>query len=134
MRLFDEGKKIFKKKYLEIPAGKCEVFCADDLPEAKRKKAIKAFAPGITVGSVIGLIDNSIPHNASAGALFADFKFYFSDFPHKPKKIWYDEIQNVSVKKKRSKNQDAEKSIIIELKDCISSNMSGLWHGRNCVG
>lgn len=130
MRLFDEGKKIFKKKYLEIPAGKCEVFCADDLPEAKRKKAIKAFAPGITVGSVIGLIDNSIPHNASAGALFADFKFYFSDFPHKPKKIWYDEIQNVSVKKKRSKNQDAEKSIIIELKDgtvyswpCASVNM-----------
>lgn len=75
MRLFDEGKKIFKKKYLEIPAGKCEVFCADDLPEAKRKKAIKAFAPGITVGSVIGLIDNSIPHNASAGALFAVSSF-----------------------------------------------------------
>ena len=64
MRLLDEGKKIFKTKYLEIPIGKCEVFCADDLPDDKRKKAIKVFAPGINADSIIGVIDNSVSHNS----------------------------------------------------------------------
>ena len=117
MRLLDEGKKIFKTKYLEIPIGKCEVFCADDLPDDKRKKAIKVFAPGINADSIIGVIDNSVSHNSSAGALFADFKFYFTDFPHKPKKIWYDEIKALSVSKKSGKSQETEKAIIIELND-----------------
>ena len=120
MRLFDEGKALFKSKYFEIPDGKCKVYCADDLPKEKCEKAIKSFAPGTSISTVIGLIDNSIPPNASSGALFADYKFYFTDFPHKSKKVWYDEIQKIFVKKKSRKNQDTEKSIEIELKDGTS--------------
>ena len=130
MRLFGEGKKLFKAKYLEIPAGKCEVFCADGLPEEKCKKAIKAIAPGLNSDSIIGIVDNSILHNASSGAIFSDYKFYFSDFPHKPKKIWYDDIKTVFVSRKRRKSQETEDFISIELTNgtvykwhCASVNM-----------
>ena len=130
MRLLEEGKKIFETKYLAIPTDKCEVFSAVNLPREKCEKAIKAYASATKEESVIGLIDNSLMKNASSGALFADYKFFFTDFPHKSRKIWYDEIKNISVKKKSGKKQEIEKSIEIVLKDetkytwvCSSVNM-----------
>ena len=75
-------------------------------------------------------LTKSILHNASSGAIFSDYKFYFSDFPHKPKKIWYDDIKTVFVSRKRRKSQETEDFISIELTNgtvykwhCASVNM-----------
>lgn len=117
MRLYDEGKTLFKAKYHEMQNQGCEVFCADDLPKEKCEKAIQTYATGANAAVVIGLIDDSIFKNGSSGALFADYKFYYNDIFSKPKKVWYDEIKRISVNKKIRKSQVVEDSIAIELKD-----------------
>lgn len=62
---------------------------------------LKEHADQIEWSRVIGLIDVSKRSNTSAGIVICDTKAYFFGFPNKPKKIWYDEIEKVEVKKSK---------------------------------
>ncbi len=64
-------------------------------------KRLKEHANQIDWARVIGYIDVSRRSNTSAGIVICDTKAYFFGFPMKPRKIWYDEIEKVEVKKSK---------------------------------
>lgn len=64
-------------------------------------KRLKEHVNQIDWARVIGYIDVSRRSNTSAGIVICDTKAYFFGFPMKPRKIWYDEIEKVEVKKSK---------------------------------
>lgn len=68
-----------------------------ELEEKKVAHAVKAYAKSAEPDDVVCMIDDSILQNGGSGFLFTSNKLYRSAFPFKPKKIWYDEIEDASV-------------------------------------
>lgn len=64
-------------------------------------KRLKEHANQIDWARVIGYIDVSRRLNSSAGIVICDTKAYFFGFPMKPRRIWYDEIEKIEVKKSK---------------------------------
>ena len=72
-----------------------ECYSVRTVSERKLRKAIESYAVGYDQDGFVGLIDDSMLSDGSSGALFTRSKMYLSDFPHPPKKIWYDEVAEV---------------------------------------
>jgi len=84
--------------YLELMATHKErMLAGESLTEKKKKTVIKKFAPSADESSMIALIDSSVMSDCGSGILFTDYKVYLGNFPLRPKKVWYDEIESVSI-------------------------------------
>ena len=84
------------EKFAPVVSGKhVEYYSARTVPEHLLRKAISSYAIGYDQDGFVGLIDDSILSDGSSGALFTRSKMYLSDFPHPPKKIWYDEVASI---------------------------------------
>lgn len=74
------------------------------------------FAPGVRLDSVIGLIDTTTFGSAKNGYLFTDECIYYLEIFDNPKKIWYDDIENIQVISK-NKPKDCDRSLVFQMKD-----------------
>ena len=119
MSHIEQGKKLFLSHLYAIRTDPdvTIVLCEGSEFERRRDKAIDNYAKGTDPNSVIALIDDSVFKAGSSGALFCDYKFYYTGFLQKPQKIWYDEIERIYVNKEIKKGQEREVSIEIQLKN-----------------
>lgn len=119
MSHIEQGKKLFLSHLYAIRTDPdvTIVLCEGSEFERRRDKAIDNYAKGTDPNSVIALIDDSVFKAGSSGALFCDYKFYYTGFLQKPQKIWYDEIERIYVNKEIIKGQEREVSIEIQLKN-----------------
>lgn len=86
-----------------------------EIKSSKIDNALKKFASGLDRTTIIGFYDTTIFGNGKSGYIFTDTKVYYLETLEKPKKIWYEDIQNVEIIKKGKKNCDDE--LKFEMKD-----------------
>lgn len=58
---------------------------------------LNQYAAQLDWNRVIGLVDVSKRHDATAGILVCDTKAYFYGGRNKPQKVWYDEVSRIAV-------------------------------------
>ena len=100
------------KKYLENIRTSFKIYLgSDEIPKRVIENAIKYYASGVDVSSIIGIYDTTLFDTGKNGFVFTDDRFYYLDLWEKPIKIWYDDIKNMSLK--NTENEDAERTLEI---------------------
>lgn len=89
---------------------------AENMTSKQWNNAKKCFASTAERDTVIGFLDTTIMGSGKNGYLFTDEKVYYLESFEKPKKLWYDEIQSVTVTD-QDKKKDCSRTLRIELKD-----------------
>jgi hypothetical protein len=82
-----------------------------DIPSKKIDNALKKFAFGMDRTTIIGFYDTTIMENGKNGYIFTDDKVYYLDTLEKPKKIWYDDIESMTITNTQKKDNDRELQI-----------------------
>lgn len=107
-----EEKIVIMKKYLENIRTSFKIYLgSDEIPKRVIENAIKYYASGVDVSSIIGIYDTTLFDTGKNGFVFTDDRFYYLDLWEKPIKIWYDDIKNMSLK--NTENEDAERTLEI---------------------
>jgi hypothetical protein len=70
---------------------------AGEIPSKKIENAIKTFASGIDRESILGFYDTTVFENGKNGYIFTDDKIYYLETLEKPKKIWYEDIESLTI-------------------------------------
>lgn len=103
------------KKYLSKIAANTGFHIKGDIPSKKIDAAISKFASGMDRTSVIGLYDTTVFGSGKNGYVFTDDKMYYLETMEKPKKLWYDDIKALELKRKEKK--DCDRELVVTLND-----------------
>ena len=107
-----EEKIIIMKKYLKnISTGDRIYLGHDEISNQVIENAIKYYASGLDISTIIGIYDTTLFGTGKNGFVFTDDRFYYLDFLGKPIKIWYDDIKNVSLN--NTENEDSKRVLEI---------------------
>lgn len=90
-------------------------FYIENIPSKKLDNALKKFASGVDKASIIGFYDTTVTGNGKSGYIFTDTKICYLETLEKPKKIWYDDIEDVGIIDKYKK--DCDRKIIFKMYD-----------------
>lgn len=100
-----EEKIIIMKKYLKnISTGYRIYLGHDEISNHVIENAIKYYASGLDISTIIGIYDTTWLGTGKNGFVFTDDRFYYLDLGEKPIKIWYDDIKNVSLNNTENEN------------------------------
>lgn len=83
----------------------------NDISRKKLDNAKKKFASGLDESTVIGFYDTTVAGSGKNGYLFTDTKVYYLEVLEKPKKIWYDDIEDIELYDIANKDCDNELQI-----------------------
>lgn len=86
-----------------------------DIPSKIIDNAIKKWANGLDRTTIIGFYDTTVMNSGKEGYIFTDTKVYYLQMLEKPKKLWYDDIESVSVEGYSTK--DCNNRIVFHLYD-----------------
>lgn len=107
-----EEKIIIMKKYLKnISTGYRIYLGHDEISNHVIENAIKYYASGLDISTIIGIYDTTLFGTGKNGFVFTDDRFYYLDLWEKPIKIWYDDIKNVSLN--NTENEDSKRVLEI---------------------
>ena len=107
-----EEKIVIMKKYLENIRTVYKIYLgSDEIPKRVIENAIKYYASGVDVSSIIGIYDTTAFGKGKNGFVFTDDRFYYLELWEKPIKIWYDDIKNMSLK--NTENEDDKRTLEI---------------------
>lgn len=107
-----EEKIIIMKKYLKnISTGDRIYLGHDEISNQVIENAIKYYASGLDISTIIGIYDTTLFGTGKNGFVFTDDRFYYLDLWEKPIKIWYDDIKNVSLN--NTENEDSKRVLEI---------------------
>ena len=81
---------------------------------------LNQYAAQLDWNRVIGLVDVSKRHDATAGILVCDTKAYFYGGRNKPQKVWYDEVSRIAILR-------TEEGFDYGVKFELDSNADYLW-------
>ena len=98
MSSHDEKIELMRKYYSDIKTN-FNFYIESNIPSKIIDNAIKTFALGMNIKTVIGFYDTTITGSGKNGYIFTDTKVYYLESLEKPKKLWYDEIQSVELTK-----------------------------------
>lgn len=112
---FHEEKIEVMRKYLSEIAANTGYHIKGEIPSKKIDAAISKFAVGMDRTSVIGFYDTTVFGSGKNGYVFTDDKIYYLESLEKPKKLWYDDIQYLELRKTDKK--DCDRELYITLKD-----------------
>ena len=87
----------------------------NDISRKKLDNAKKKFASGLDESTVIGFYDTTVAGSGKSGYLFTDTKVYYLEVLEKPKKIWYDDIEDIELYD--IANKDCNNELQIKLYD-----------------
>ncbi len=87
----------------------------DELKKKQITNAKKAFAFGVVESDIIGFYDTTLAGNGKKGYLFTDTKVFYSETLEPPKKLWYDDIVEISISNMSKK--DCDRSLHFALSD-----------------
>lgn len=107
-----EEKIIIMKKYLKNISTMDRIYLGhDEISNHVIENAIKNYASGLDISTIIGIYDTTLFGTGKNGFVFTDDRFYYLDFLGKPIKIWYDDIKNVSLN--NTENEDSKRVLEI---------------------
>lgn len=115
MNNIDEKVKLMEKYAYKIKTS-FNFHLKGGIPSKKIDNALSVFAQGMDRETIIGFYDTTIRGNGKEGYIFTEDKIYYKEMLEKPKKIWYEDIKNVEVKKKY-KDKDCDRELEIVMKD-----------------
>ncbi|MGL4655741.1 MAG: hypothetical protein ACRCWM_07650 [Sarcina sp.] len=107
--------RVLIKKALEKYKEAWEItsfYLEGDIPSKKLDNAINTFALGIERKDVVALYDSTLFGSAKEGVVFTESKLYCKTTLEKPMKIWYEDIEKLSIKK-FEKKKDCNKELEI---------------------
>ena len=100
------------KKYLKnISTGYRIYLGHDEISNHVIENAIKYYASGLDISTIIGIYDTTWLGTGKNGFVFTDDRFYYLDLGEKPIKIWYDDIKNVGLN--NAENEDSRRVLEI---------------------
>lgn len=105
---------LLRKYYTEIATAP-GFYIKENIPSKSIDNAIKRFASGLDRKTIIGFYDTTITENGKGGYIFTDTKVVYRETMGKPKKIWYDDIKEVSVHKMSM--EDYHRELLFTMKD-----------------
>ena len=91
-------------EYLGEIATGLSYYIKGDIPSKKIDNAIKKWASGLDPNSIIGFWDTTVVGSGKAGYIFTDDKIYYQETMEKPKKLWYDDIKLLELRKTSKKD------------------------------
>ena len=97
MNIHLEKVKLFNEYCFRILDMSSGATCANDMTSKQWNNAKKMFASTAERETVIGFLDTTIMNSGKNGYLFTDEKVYYLESLKKPKKLWYDDIQSVTI-------------------------------------
>lgn len=112
---YDEEKIEVMRKYLGRIATSSSYYIKGDIPSKKIDNAIKKWASGLDRNSIIGFWDTTVVGSGKAGYIFTDDKIYYQETMEKPKKLWYDDIKLLELRKTSKK--DCDRELLVECHD-----------------
>ena len=116
MGQFEDKIELLRKYHYKIQALSGTGFSIKgDMPSKSIDNALKKFAHGLDRTTIIGFYDTTILENGKNGYIFTDTKVVYLESLDKPKKLWYDDIQSVSVHNMHKK--DCDRELHFNLKD-----------------
>lgn len=86
-----------------------------DIPSKKIDNAIKKWANGLDRNTIIGFYDTTVMESGKEGYIFTDTRVYYLQTLEKPKKLWYDDIESVSLEGYNAK--DCNNRILFHMYD-----------------
>ncbi|SES99041.1 hypothetical protein SAMN04487771_100311 [[Clostridium] aminophilum] len=86
-----------------------------DIPSKIIDNAIKKWANGLDRTKIIGFYDTTVMNIGKEGYIFTDTQVYYLTMFEKPKKLWYDDIESVSVEGHNTK--DCKNRLVFHLYD-----------------
>lgn len=72
-------------------------FACDEITDGQWDNIKRYIAPTAERETVVGFLDTSLTNSGKSGCLFTDEKVYFLEAMEKPQKVWYDEIDTITL-------------------------------------
>lgn len=113
--------EIMRKYYQDIRTS-FDFFIEGDIPEKRINNAVKKFAPGLDMVSILGFYDTTIMGSGKSGYIFTDTKVYYIEILGKPEKLWYDEIERIELMDEQNPKDDTRK-----LRFCLKDGKNVIW-------
>ena len=115
MGKFHKEKAEIMKNYLCDIAAFQGYYLEGCIPTKQINAAIRSFAPGLNISTILGFYDTTAFGTGKRGYIFTDDTVYYLDILEKPKKFWYDDIKYLNLEEKGKK--DCDKKLHITLND-----------------
>ena len=126
MNIHLEKVKLFNEYCFRILDMSSGATCANDMTSKQWNNAKKMFASTAERETVIGFLDTTIMNSGKNGYLFTDEKVYYLESLKKPKKLWYDDIQSVTITDYKIK-EDSSRTLLFKLKDGQEITWTSIW-------
>lgn len=110
--------EIMKRYYQEIGTD-FSFKLPDEITRKQLNNAKARFARDLEEETILGFYDTTVLGSGKNGFIFTDSKMYFLETLEKPKKIWYDDIQNIEIYDQHKKDHNRVLEIILEDGDTI---------------
>lgn len=121
----DHQKKLeIMEKYYQKIGTNFSFKLPDEITRKQLDNAKAKFARGLEEETILGFYDTTVLGSGKNGFIFTDSKIYFLETLEKPKKIWYDDIQNIEIYNQHKKDHDRVLEIILENGDTIEITSS----------
>lgn len=121
----DHQKKLeIMEKYYQKIGTNFSFKLPDEITRKQLDNAKAKFARGLEEETILGFYDTTVLGSGKNGFIFTDSKMYFLETLEKPKKIWYDDIQNIEIYNQHKKDHDRVLEIILENGDTIEITSS----------
>ena len=91
----------------------------DEITRKQLNNAKARFARDLEEETILGFYDTTVLGSGKNGFIFTDSKMYFLETLEKPKKIWYDDIQNIEIYDQHKKDPNRVLEINLEDGDTI---------------
>lgn len=121
----DHQKKLeIMEKYYQKIGTNFSFKLPDEITRKQLDNAKAKFARGLEEETILGFYDTTVLESGKNGFIFTDSKMYFLETLEKPKKIWYDDIQNIEIYNQHKKDHNRVLEIILENGDTIEITSS----------
>lgn len=114
MDLFQEKVELLRKYYKDM----CPTFnfyIKGEMPSKKLDVAMKKFGQGIDRSTIIGFCDGTVMASGKRGYIFTDTRVVCLELMDKPKKFWYEDIDNMEIT--RTYEDDIGRYLTLNMKD-----------------
>ena len=98
LRIVDEGVKAFLSTGIEYAEGNAGIYLHGSIPDKVLKSSLKFCSGRIEADDIIAVLTKTTAKVMTVTAVFADTKMYYRSTNNHAIKLWYDEIESITVK------------------------------------